>query len=132
MTTPIETLETQLRASAVRQTASFYAVTRGHNLTCDAGRLTLAQSAELCDAISAVRVVCQHSFALTSRDMPDDYQTTLDGLNLKLSIAKTRRVLALWHKWTHPLGSRDCPFGSDQALTYVSGFLSALKREIAP
>ncbi len=126
----LETLEAQLRASALRRTETFYATTRGHNLTCKAGLLTLAQAAELCDAVSGIRISCQHAFALTSRDMPDDYQTTLDALGLRLSIAKTRAILTLWHKWTHPLGSRDCPFGSDQALTYVSGFLSALKREI--
>ncbi len=126
--TALETLENQLRASAVRRTETFHATTRGHNLTCKAGLLTLAQAAELSDAISSVRVVSQHAFALTSRDMPSDYQTTLDALGLRLSIAKARAILTLWHKWTHPLGSRDCPFGSDQALTYVSGFLSALKR----
>lgn len=115
--------------SAARQTETFHAITRGHNLTCKAGLLTLAQAAELSDAISALRIVCQHSFALTHREMRSDDVAALDGLNLKLSIAKARRILTLWHKWTHPLGSRDCPFGSDQALTYVSGFLSALRRE---
>lgn len=111
------------------KTASFFAVTKGHDLTGQAGRLTLAQAACLMDAIGSVRTVCAHVWQLNRKgeEMPAQWTEALAPLDLSLSLARARQILILWHKWAHPLGSRDCPFSSSTALTYVQGFVWALR-----
>lgn len=112
--------------SALESTRNALRYTRGHDLSKPAGALTLAQAAELMDALGNVRAVCCHVFAHAGRELPDRYRERLDTLGLRLSIAQARDVLKLWKRWTHPLDTASTPLDSIGAVSLVEGFIWSL------
>lgn len=103
------------------QSIAAHAATRV-SLPSQIGRATLYQAAEVSDAVSNIRVVCQHVFALAGLQIAPHY---LDRLNTampsgdRLTLAQAARVLALWHRWTRS------EFPDTHAVT---GFIFSLNR----
>lgn len=116
----------QVETPQARTLAALY-VTRTQDLRKPAGSLTLAQAAELCDAVACLRVVCAHVFQYNGHELPDRYRQSVDAIGIGLSVAKARQTLALWDRWTHRIGSPACAVDSADALSAVQGFIWALR-----
>lgn len=90
-------------------TLVYFEVSKRVELSKQLGRLTLAQACELLDAVSAVVVVCKHTFAEANREVPSHYIKRLNALNLDMSLAQARDVLTQWRKRTHQFHGEGLP-----------------------
>lgn len=107
------------------QSAAAFRATRCQ-IPAKLGSLTLFEAAEMSDAISNVRVCCQHAFRReTGREMPSHFADRMArGIppgNL-LSLAQAARVLKAWHRSTY--GDRL----TVPSLSSVQNFLFAINR----
>lgn len=104
------------------QSLAAYAATRV-SVPAQLGRTTLYRAAEVCDAVSNVRICCQHSFQLAGMQLPEHYAKRLaDALppGDRLTLAQAARVLTLWQRWTRAADFPD--------VSAVTGFIFALNR----
>ena len=86
------------------------------------GCLTLFQAAELSDAISCIRTVCQHIYQSAGHEVPERHIAMLQYFNgATLSLAKAVMIVRLWQRWTGRF-STELP-----QLVTVEGFLFALR-----
>ena len=81
-------------------TLDYYAQTKP-TIPAKLGTLTLFQAAEISDAIGCIRVVCSHIYQNAGHQVPERHAARLQYFNgATLSLAKARRIVALWSKWT--------------------------------
>ncbi len=89
-----------ISAPELLQACKFYEQTKPH-LPAKLGLLTLYQAAELSDAISCIRTVCQHVYQLAGYEVPERHLARLQYFNgATLTLSKARAIISLWRKWT--------------------------------
>jgi hypothetical protein len=104
-------------------TLDYYAQTKP-SIPAQLGALTLFQAAELSDAISCIRTVCQHVYQTAGHELPERHAARLQYFNgATLSLAKAKRIISLWIKWTgRSAYDNECP-----SLVTVESFLFGLR-----
>lgn len=103
-------------------TLDYYAQSKP-SIPAQLGSLTLFQAAEISDAINCISTVCQHVYQLAGHVVPERHAARLQYFNGRtLSLAKAKRIVSLWVKWTGRNAYSEAP-----SLVTVESFLFGLR-----